>query len=61
MAAAIFETAIKLIFSVKIELSRKGKQQVRTHGTSLLKFTKPNRKGHCVFRKYHVDNIYQDQ
>ena len=42
MAAAIFENAIRmispqLIFSFKIELSRKGKQQVRKHGTSLLK------------------------
>ena len=61
MAAAIFEIAVKLIFNVKIELSRKGKQQVRTHGTSLLKCTKPNRKAHCLFRKYHVGNIYQDQ
>ena len=42
MAATIFETAIRmtspqLIFSFNIEFSRRGKQQVKTHGTSLLK------------------------
>ena len=46
-----WSTGPQFFFTVKIELTRKEKQQVRITKHSYKKCTKPNTKVHCVFRE----------